>query len=187
MVDLSAGEGSELLERANFECSKGLSGFFGSVDEWKGSGMKTCECKISIYIYLRKSSFWLVFFVCFCFWIFISVRMTSDLSRTGPVERDIEQVYIYIFVLSNIFGTFSSSSRLASDFNFPFFLVCILLIEYCLLVDFVFLCSVCTLLYSVSDVLICCCCESCDIGSGSNRQYSWLSWFIQVWDDWGNR
>jgi len=35
--------------------------------------------------------------------------MASDLSRTGPVERDIEQVYIYlsIFVLSISLEAFS--------------------------------------------------------------------------------
>lgn len=56
--------------------------------------------------------------------------MTSDLSRTGPVERDIEQV-----------STISQSSMLASCFNFSSVLVVFSLLGYCLLLDFVYLCN----------------------------------------------
>lgn len=94
MVDLSSGEGFELSERANLGFSEGFEWILERIDEWKGSGMKMGECKIGVQISENVSDqcFFISVFNCLFRVMSRTDRMTSDLNRTGTLERDIEQV-----------------------------------------------------------------------------------------------
>lgn len=40
---------------------------------------------------------------CFLFWVMSRTdRMTSDLNKTGPVERDTEQVSVFVHIFRNL-------------------------------------------------------------------------------------